>query len=570
MYDHVEVLRGAAGLLQGTGNPSGTLNLKRKRATDETEVALTGSVGRWNNYRAELDAGGPLNEARTLRGRTVIARQDTDSFRDHYSNDRRLVYGTLDADISRDTTLSVGASYSREVNNGSAWYGVPTYRDGTFLPISRSSNFTPGWAYWNKKNVRVFTDLEHRWDNGWNAKLSAYANNSDMTALYNSLARVSGSENLRFAFVGDSRYAERMRGVDLNATGPFSLLGRRHELVVGASYRNYYLYDTGKMASGYNFSVAPEQPWLIETAPYPNLGATWGVDRYRTKQTGAYLTSRLNVSDPLKLILGSRLDWFDYSVVDGQGYAVDRKFTPYAGLVYELNRNYSAYASWTRIFKPQNYRARNGDILAPVTGVNYEAGIKGEFFDGALNTTAAVFKIVQNNLPKSLDSDQCAPGMRSCAEPAGEVESKGVELEVAGRLARNWQVSAGYTYTSAKYSKAADAADEGARFASDQPRHLVKLTTSYRLTGPFEAWRVGSTVRLQNEIDKDTSGVRIRQGGYALLDLMAGWQASRNLDLRLNVYNVFDKYYYESIGSPINGNGFGSPRSWLLTAKYQF
>ena len=81
---------------------------------------------------------------------------------------------------------------------------------------------------------------------------------------------------------------------------------------------------------------------------------------------------------------------------------------------------------------------------------------------------------------------------------------------------------------------------------------------------------MGSTVRLQNEIDKDTSGVRIRQGGYALLDLMAGWQASRNLDLRLNVYNVFDKYYYESIGSPINGNGFGSPRSWLLTAKYQF
>lgn len=573
MYDHVEVLRGAAGLLQGTGNPSGTLNLIRKRPTAHTQVSLTGSVGRWDNYRSELDAGGALNEAGTLRGRTVLAWQDTGSFRDRYDNDRRLFYATLEADLTPDTTLSVGGSYNREVNNGSAWYGVPTYSDGSFLPISRSANYTPSWAHWNKRNLRVFADLEHRWQNGWKAVLSAQASNADMTALYSNTARVAGSEDLRMSFVGDSDYAERMRGVDVHASGPFMLLGRSHELLVGATYRKYHLHSTGKSATGYDFVFDPTQPWLVEAAPYPTLGPSWGNQHDRTKQYGSYVTTRLNLADPLKLILGARLDWYDYegSYDDsGSGYSVDRKFTPYAGLVFDLDDTYSLYGSWTRIFQPQSSKDRGGALLPPVTGTNYEVGIKGEYLDGALNASLAAFKIVQANLARSLPNSECAPGVPSCSEAAGEVESKGVEFEVAGQLTPSWQVIAGYTYTTAKYTQAISSAQAGARFATDQPRHLFKLFTTYRLPGELSAWRVGGGLRIQSDIYKDTGSVRIRQGGYALVDLMVAWQATPSLDLRLNVYNLFDKYYYESIGSPTNGNGFGAPRNVLLTAQYRF
>lgn len=573
MYDHVEVLRGAAGMMQGTGNPSATINLIRKRPTAHRQISLTGSVGSWSNYRAELDASGPLNEAGTLRGRTVVAQQDTDSFRDHYNNDRRLLYGTLEADLTPDTTLTVGGSYNREVNNGSAWYGLPTYRDGSFLPVSRSANYTPSWAYWNKRNQIAFADLEQRWDNGWKAKLSAQASNADLDALYNNMARVAGSEDIRYSFVGDSVYAERFRGLDLHASGPFELMGRAHELVFGATWRKNMLHSTGKSALGYSFVFDPTQPWQVESAPYPTLGPAWGNQFDHTKQYGVYATTRLNLTNSVKVILGSRLDWYNYESIyngSGSGYAVDRKFTPYAGIVLDLDAQHSLYGSWTQIFQPQSSKARNGAILPPVTGTNVEVGIKGEYMDGALNASLAAFKIEQTNLAKSLPSDECAPGVLSCAEPAGEVQSKGVELEVAGQINSNWLVTAGYTVATAKYKHATSSAAAGDRFATDQPSQLLKLFTTYQLPGTLNAWRIGAGTRIQNKIYKETGTARIQQGGYAVADVMLAWQATAALSVNLNINNLFDKYYYESIGTPTNGNGFGAPRNFLVTAKYRF
>lgn len=573
MYDHAEVLRGSAGLLQGTGNPSATINLIRKRPTAHRQINLTGSVGSWSNYRTELDAGGPLNEAGTLRGRTVLAWQDTESFRDHYNNDRRLAYAIVEADVAQATTVSLGGSYNREINNGSAWYGVPTYSDGSFLPIRRSANFTPSWAYWNKTNKVVFADVEHRWDNGWKAKLSVQASNADMDALYSNMARVTGTENIRYSFVGSSDYAERMRGADFHSSGPFELLGRKHEFLVGATWRKHMQHSTGQSATDYSYSFDPTQPWQAENAPYPTLGSVWGNQYDHTKQYAAYASTRLNLSDSLKLILGTRLDWYDYTNTyntSSTGYTVDREFTPYAGIVYDLDTQHSVYASWTEIFQPQSSKARNGSVLPPVTGTNYEVGLKGEYMNGALNASVAAFKIEQTNLAKSLPSDECAPGVQSCAEAAGEVQSKGLEFEVAGQLSSNWQVTAGYTIAKAKYARATTSNTAGERFATDQPRHLIKLFSSYQLPGELNAWRVGAGMRMQNEIYKDTGAIRIRQGGYTVADLMLAWQATPELSVNLNINNLFDKYYYESIGSPTNGNGFGAPRNFLITAKYRF
>lgn len=572
MYDHVEVLRGAAGLMQGTGNPSATINLIRKRPTADRQIKLTGSAGSWRNYRTELDASGPLNEAGTLRGRTVLAWQDTESFRDHYNNDRRLAYAVLEADVAANTIVSLGSSYNREINNGSAWYGVPTYSDGSFLPIRRSANFTPSWAYWNKTNKVVFADLEHRWDNGWKAKLSAQASNADMEALYNNMARVSGTENIRYSFVGNSDYAERSRGVDLHASGPFELLGREHELVFGATWRKHMLHSTGQSAAGYSFTFDPTQPWQVEDAPYPTLGASWGDQNDHTKQYGAYASTRLNLADSLKLILGTRLDWYNYESRyngSGSGYQIERQVTPYAGIIYDLDSHHSLYTSWTEIFQPQSSKARNGAILPPVTGTNYEVGLKGEYLNGALNASVAAFKIEQTNLAKSLPSGTCAHGVQSCAEAAGEVQSKGLEFELAGQLNSNWLVTAGYTIATAKYAHATTSNAAGERFASDQPRHLIKLFSSYQLPAQWNTWRVGAGVRMQNAIYKDTGAIRIRQGGYTVADLMLAWQVTPELSINLNINNLFDKYYYESIGSPTNGNGFGAPRNFLITAKYR-
>ena len=109
IYDRVEVLRGAAGLLQGSGSPGGAVNLVRKRSLDENRFTVVGKAGSWNHYGLQLDANRLLNEDGSLRGRFVVDQDRSDSFVDYVDNTSTSYYGTLDYDISSDTQISLGA-----------------------------------------------------------------------------------------------------------------------------------------------------------------------------------------------------------------------------------------------------------------------------------------------------------------------------------------------------------------------------------------------------------------------------------------------------------------------------
>lgn len=139
------------------------------------------------------------------------------------------------------------------------------------------------------------------------------------------------------------------------------------------------------------------------------------------------------MSEPLSLILGGRLDWyaFDDSASSENNYKITRNLTRYAGLVYDLDANHSVYVSYTDIFKPQSDKGLDGKVIVPVVGENYEVGIKGEYFEGALNASMAVFQIDQKNRAQDLpDYKGCGSGPTSaCYEAAGLVRSRGVDLK---------------------------------------------------------------------------------------------------------------------------------------------
>lgn len=573
MYDRVEVLRGAAGMLNGAGTPSGTMNFVRKRPTAETDVAMTGSVGRYNNYRGELDARGALNAAKTVRGRAVVAYQDTDTFISNYSNQRSLVYATADADLARDTTLSFGFHYNKEVNDGSTWYGLPTGLDGSFLPIDRSASNSPDWAFWNKKNTRVFAELEHRFGSGWKAKFAVQALDDELDSIVTAVARVPATNLFRLSAANAFIYDRQQKIADLQVTGPFSLLGRKHEIVIGTNYRSRDTEDIGlKSVPDYSYTFNPVN-WDTSAPAKPVIGTFYYGQNTKVTQKSVYTTARLSLAEPLSLLIGGRVDWYDYAAQNTfsgvrSGYKVDHEKTPYVGLVYDLDKHHSLYGSWTSIFNPQNAVDRNGVLLDPVTGINMEAGIKGEYFGGALNASAAVFRVKQKNLASSLPVTECASGVLSCSEAAGEVKSEGIELTLAGAVTPDWQMSAGVTYNSAEYAKAQGSNAVGARFAAERPTRLVRLSTSYRLPGELNKWRIGGALRAQNKIYK--TNLPIRQGGYAIADLNAGWQVNQKLDLRFSVTNLFDRSYYQAISGLDSGNSFGDPRSFVATAKYHF
>jgi outer-membrane receptor for ferric coprogen and ferric-rhodotorulic acid len=296
--------------------------------------------------------------------------------------------------------------------------------------------------------------------------------------------------------------------------------------------------------------------------------------RGSTAQSAAYLATRLQLSDRVKLIGGGRVSNWKRDEEEGAwGSAYVQKessvFTPYAGLIVDLTRQLSAYASYTDSFKPQTDRDRNGSYLDPLTGKSSELGLKAEFLDGRFFTSAAVFRVDQENFAV-VDVGHFVPGTLEPAMLAAQgVESKGYELEATGELAPGLQVSLGWT----KYS-ARDA--EGAEVAVDHARKLLRFFTRYEMPGLLSGLTLGGGVNWEGDRPATATNPatgeleRVGQPAYALVDLMSRYDISQRLSVQLNVSNVLDKKYRSAShwwGAPYN---YGEPRKVLLSMGYGF
>lgn len=564
MFDRVEVVRGATGLVTGAGNPSAAINLVRKRPLAEQRVTLTGAAGTWDNYRGELDASSPLNDSGTLRGRVVTSYHDANSFIDDVDEQHNLFYAVTEADLSDDTTLTLGFSHQKDRTNyfwGSSMIGL----DGHHLDLPRSYNPGTSWEDKDQEINTVFAEIRQQLANDW--KLQVNANYSEQNALFSGSYQSRWVNDTLARTVYQSKADENQAGLDAFFSGPFEAFGRSHELVVGASKRiydltthNYSPYDT-------NWPINAGKPDFVHTDN----------GREVTTQDGVYLTTRLSLADPLKLILGGRLDWYDYDNRDGDGdYKVTRNVTRYAGLIYELDDHHSVYASYSDIFTPQSNKDTSGSPVKPIVGKNYEVGIKGEYLGGALNASLAVFRVDQENRAVQVFVPNCPQS--SCYEASGEIRSQGIDFELQGALTDNWQVGGGYTYARTHTIKDAENPQNvNKQSDTDTPEHLFKLTTRYNFQGPLEKLRVGGNIswqsRMYNDIELlDGGNYRLKQGAYAVTDLMAGYRVNENLDLQLNANNIFDRKYYSTIANSVSygGDSYGTPRNMMLTAKYTF
>lgn len=581
MYDRVEVVRGATGLLQGAGTPSGTINLVRKRPTPTPLLNLSASIGRWDNKQLSIDASNALNEAATLRGRVVAAGGDGSSFVDVTHTRNATLYGVLEADLGSATQLGIGA-YRQRTHTDGLFRGLPTDRDGRHMGLPRATYLDTPDSFQQRDNDGVFADLEHRLGNGWTLKAAATHVEASSDSRYTYNGRITGSDTLLSSPESGWRYGTRQNVIDLRASGPVEVFGRRHELIVGASYREddaTWAETWGGTGEGRIVDIFQWNPSAHRLTGAPATNPL--MQARSTREKGLYAAGNFHLADPLHLVLGGRLGWYTQ---DGTGWYTgtpawkrgldaDGQFVPYAGLVYDLDKHHSAYASVTEIFQPQSSIDARGKALAPLTGTNYELGVKGEYFGGTLNAHAAVFQIRQNNRPVRDEASCPTGGLVTCYRAAGQVESNGVELQLAGTLAPGWQLSAGYTYVSAKYTRDAVASNIGQRIATDEPRQLFKLYTSYRLPGEYQRWSINGLIQAQDRIyRKDSASYTVKQAGYALVGIGAAYRVDSRLQLQLNVDNLFDKAYYSELGYSWGayGDRYGTPRNVVLTARYSF
>ena len=571
LYERVEVVRGATGLLTGAGNPSASINLVRKHADSREFTGWTSfAASRWNHYRAQVDVSAPLSAGGALRARTVWVYEDGDSFVDFAANKKIVAYAVVDGDFSDATSVSLGASYQDNEPTASQWGGLPIFfSDGSRANWRRSQTVGARWTYWATATQSYFANLDHEFGARWQARLDVnrVESSSDMRLLYlfGSPDPTSGLGMGAFPRGYDNKRQQNSFGIRVN--GRFDLWGREHELVLGGLHTEqdfiYYAYNplsVPAVGDFYAWDGSYPQPRWSNRAPFQDE---------TTEQTGWYAASRLSVTDALKVILGARLaDWERSGPTLAGAYGDDNVVVPYVGALFDIDPQHTFYASYTEIFNPQNRRDRNARYLDPLIGKNYEIGLKSRFYNGLLHTSVTLFKTEQDNFAAN-DPSFVPTATQAAAFMATQgVESEGFELEVVGELLPGWEISANYT----RFEASAEDSDGRANTVNTRyPSQLLRLFTKYdwnRLSlGGGISWEGENYTEVTNPASGLTE--RASQDAYALLSLMARYRFSDALSAQLNIDNALDETYYSQIGF-FTQLAYGEPRNLRLTLKYAF
>ncbi|HCK4501497.1 TPA: Fe(3+)-pyochelin receptor FptA [Pseudomonas aeruginosa] len=569
IYERVEILRGSNGLLHGTGNPAATVNLVRKRPQREFAASTTLSAGRWDRYRAEVDVGGPLSASGNVRGRAVAAYEDRDYFYDVADQGTRLLYGVTEFDLSPDTLLTVGAQY-QHIDSITNMAGVPMAKDGSNLGLSRDTYLDVDWDRFKWDTYRAFGSLEQQLGGGWKGKVSAEYQEAD------SRLRYAGSFGAIDPQTGDGgqlmgaayKFKSIQRSLDANLNGPVRLFGLTHELLGGVTYaQGETRQDTARFLNLPNTPVNVYR-WDPHGVPRPQIGQYTSPGTTTTTQKGLYALGRIKLAEPLTLVVGGRESWWDQDA-PATRFKPGRQFTPYGGLIWDFARDWSWYVSYAEVYQPQADRQTwNSEPLSPVEGKTYETGIKGELADGRLNLSLAAFRIDLENNPQE-DPDHPGPPNNPFYISGGKVRSQGFELEGTGYLTPYWSLSAGYTYTSTEYLKDSQN-DSGTRYSTFTPRHLLRLWSNYDLPWQDRRWSVGGGLQAQSDYSVDYRGVSMRQGGYALVNMRLGYKIDEHWTAAVNVNNLFDRTYYQSLSNPNWNNRYGEPRSFNVSLRGAF
>lgn len=557
LYDQVDIVRGANGLMSSTGNPSATVNFVRKRSTKELSASSTLTFGSWGNKRLDVDVSTPLAE--NWAARFVLARDQGDSWLDRYHLKKTVASAIIEGKLTASDKVALGHSYQNSDATGAMWGALPLYyTDGSPTQYAGSASVGVDWAFQDATVHSTFGEWTHQFGNGWSSKVTATYNVSPTRS---QLFYVSGIQD-RATGLGLSSYTAlynsdfKQKMVDVQLAGTFNLAGRSHDVSLGGAWSDSRIDSQSAYGSDIGTPL-PGNTAVDGSYPQPVFPPTDDAGGYNDKRKNAYVAVRWNLADDIKLLTGANHTQVN---TNGSSYGVSSyraatKTTPYAGLVYTINPVLSAYGSYTAIFNPQSEIDVNRQTLAPIEGKTYELGLKSELFGGKANLSGAIFKTKQTNAAQQvgyLGVDAYYEGIKA--------ESQGIEAEFSGQLARNWQASIGLSQLSVT-------GEDGTAARTFIPRKTIRTATTYRFDA-LPQLKVGASVNVQSHIYTEENGVVISQGGYTTAALMAQYAITPKITLSANLNNITDKRYLTSLfwtqsfyAAPRNG-------SVSLTWKY--
>ncbi|CAD2225462.1 Ferripyoverdine TonB-dependent receptor [Pseudoalteromonas sp. 3J6] len=566
IYDRVEIVRGANGMMTGAGNPSATVNMVLKKPTYTTQAHASASYGSWNNKRVDIDVSAPISDEHAVRA--VFSKQDKESYLDRYETDKTIAYLAYEGKLADDTLLSINYVNQQKDADSPLWGALPLYyTDGSPTDYDESTSTAADWSYWDNSAERIYVTLEQNLSATWVAK-ARYAHikneqNSELFYVYGTPDKETGLGLTGYASRYD--YKDTQDLFDLYASGKFELFSLEHDLSFGISQANMDFNDQSlyDYSTGNGFPTMPDLATWDGIAPEATLADKPNGSDVQNTQRSAYVSTRIKLAEPLSILAGVRYtDWETkgtaYSVVQTRD---DSEVIPYIGTVYDFTESLSAYASYTETFVPQKELDINAEQLAPVIGKSAEVGLKAQLLDEQVFVTLAYFDAKQDGLaialPDSLPSDT-----RYYA--ADGINSDGFEIELSGRLTDDLSASISFSNLSI----------DGDELVKDYtPENQLKMAATYQV--PFiNGLTLGANYRWQDATSrvqvKDPAGnalVTTKQGAYGILDLMATYEITQNVGVTFNVNNSTDEKYINSL---YWAQGYyGAPRNYSLSVNWQ-
>lgn len=452
MVERIEFVKGPAGFMLASGEPSGFYNVVTKKPTGikKGEVGLT--VGSFGTYRSTLDLDGLLSKDRKLQYRLNLMGQQKGTQRNFEYSNRVSIAPVLKFQMDPKTSLTAEYTYQRvNMSPIGSSYAFSAKKLGD-LPINFSTleaNMEPT----NITDQSLFITLSHSINANW--KLTgqlAYLNYKQVgSSLWPS--GFSGDTLKRALSIWDISGQTKVGQFFVNgdvATGKI-----KHRILSGIDMGNkdFYhdFYQGGAITGSEGFNVYKPVYGKVAAGSYPVFNRSLTVKErgvlYSNRYAAFYLQDEMRLlHDKLRFTIAGRYT----TTGDANPYAgnVDaKKFTPRVGLSYSINTATSVYVVYDESFIPQAGATFTGVPFKPVTGNNKELGIKREWLNGRWTASAAVYQITKNN---ELAPD---PQYQYFSLQLGQTKTRGFELDIRGQLFTGLEATINYAYTDARVTK---------------------------------------------------------------------------------------------------------------------
>ncbi|QQE87299.1 TonB-dependent siderophore receptor [Azotobacter chroococcum] len=563
--ERLEVLRGPATSLYGRGDPGGTFNVVSKQPLPEPKVTLGSQFDDQGMHRATLDATGPLNQDGSLAYRLNVLGEGGESFRDDVESERYDVAPVISWQVNDSTKVIFEGDFMR--NNHPLDRGLTRYTTQT----GSASRDTYIWEkgsdnLLHNDNNMAQVRFEHMLNDDW--MLGGGFQFLD-GSLKGNAVEANGAP-------ADGRTLQRNfnyrklewtdRDWQLNLTGHFDTGAFSHTLLTGVEYENYDYNSIIQRSSAANgtYPIDIYNPVLGQPRPALTRTTTW--DKENLQTWAVFIQDQVALTERLTALAAVRFERFEHDYDNklnnaGDFTKAENGVTPRFGLIYDVTDTVAVYANTARSFKPNSGTPAAGGGFDPEKGKSYELGMKWEALDRQLSVDAAIYHIVKENV-LTLD-----PANPTYSLAAGEVRSRGLDINVAGNITPEWRMIGGYAYVDAEVTKD-NRLPSGTRLANI-PRNSFSLLNTYEFQDGF-AKGLGLGVGLKYVDDRkgQTEAVTYTMERYSVVDLLSYYKVNEYVRLNLDVKNVFNEGYDEGA---FNTYAYpGAPRTVQAGVAYTF